>query len=132
MLIMICFYKLHLEYIWHAHPQFFWRPALAFSVVFRKFSEYLVMIKDKHYYILIIVRIVAQMFFYLFILAGYALFFFAPLYCRHPYQSRNHLMNSCLHLSFKSRISYCNYVKSHILWCFQNQQFSQWVVGCNF
>ena len=50
---------------------------------------------------------------------------YAPLHCWHPYQSRNHLMDSCLHLSFQSRIPNYRYVKSHILWCFQNQQFCQ-------
>ena len=64
-----------------------------------------------------------KMFYYLFILARICFVLYAPQYCRHLYQSRNHLMNSCLHLSFASRIPYYHYVKSHILWCFQINNF---------
>ena len=142
LLIMIRFNQLHWEYIWLAHPQSFLKTCFGLSVVFSKFSEYLVMIKDspcfsfktrnfkvffifEDYYILIIVRIIVEMFSWLFVLARKCLVPNAPLHCRHPYQNRNHLMNSCLHLSFESQIPYYNYVKSQILWCFQNQQFAQ-------
>ena len=121
------------------------RSALAFSVVFRNSPNILLwkdspgfsfrpwklpcIIFERHYYILIFVRIVKKVF--LFILAWICFVLYAPLYCRHPYQSRNHLMNSCLHLSIEIRIPYYHYVKSNILWCFKNQQFCQWVVVCN-
>ena len=45
LLIGIRFYQLHKEYIWCPNPKSFLGTSLAFSVVFRKLSEYLVMIK---------------------------------------------------------------------------------------
>ena len=44
---MIRFYKLNWRYIWQLILNLSWKPAFAFSVVFSKFSEYLVMIKDS-------------------------------------------------------------------------------------
>ena len=86
---------------------------------------------EKHYYILIIMRTVVN-FFYLFVLAWKC---FVPYaFCIVDINIRAEITwwTVCyFHLSFESRISYYHYVKSHILWCFKNKQFSQLVVVFN-
>ena len=78
----------------------------------------------KYYYKMIIVKLIAKMFSCLFVLVCKCLVPNSPLHCWHPYQNKNHLMNSCLHLSIESWIPCYHNVKSNILWCFQNQQFA--------
>ena len=89
---------------------FSWRPALAFSIVLQQtlriswndqrqsnflsdHESFFVLYNEKHYHILIIVTIVAKIFYNLFVLAWKCLIVcVAALHCRHPYQNINHLM----------------------------------------
>ena len=53
------------------------------------------------------------------------------LHCRNLYQNINHLINSCIHLSFEYRTPYYNFSKLHNMRCFWNQKFDELTVVNN-
>ena len=75
-------------------------------VFFQTIKISLFSIFEKHYDILIIVKIAAKKVFLSFVLTWRCLVSYVPLHCRHPNQNRNHLMSTWLHLSFENRISF--------------------------
>ena len=136
---MIRFYLLHCEYICHAHPQSFYETCFSFFCCLQKILRIscnvqrqswlffqttkvsLFCIFEKHYYILIIERIVRKCFSVYLLLLGNALFLL--LLCIvyiHIKTGITWWTISYLYLSIESLIQYYHYVKSHILWCFQN------------
>ena len=115
-------------------------PTLAFSVVFGEFSKYFEIIKDGqgfpwNYESLFVLHILEALLYFnhcenrikdilcLTVLTWKYLIAYVVLHWWHPYQKMNHLINSFLLLRFGIWIKYYHSAKSHILWCFQNQQF---------
>ena len=141
---MIRFYKLHWEYIWHAHPQSFLDTCFSFfccfqqilqiscndqlvRVFFQTMKVSLFCIFEKHYYILMIVKIVANL---VCICSCFEMFNLRPsALSTSIFERESH--NEQLY-SFKNRIPYYHNVNSHILLHFQNQKFVQLAVVCNF
>ena len=110
-----------------------WGSALAFSVVFSKFSEYLVMImtvlvylSDHESFLVLYIweallyfdhcENSKKMFFNLFVLAWKCFVPYDPLYCRHLIKTGiTWLTFSCLHLSF--RVGFHIITMYYLLFC---------------
>ena len=84
------------------------------SVFFQTMKVFMLCIFEKHYYILIIVKINKKVFLCLFVLICKYLTPYVTLHCRHPYHNMNHLINFWFHLNFGSQILHCLYAKFNI------------------